>query len=76
MKKISEKLKTQRFVPKSHGVLCSLPHLFLVERDEAVEGPAQCERHGGPVEHLVRQAPLEVHRHAVGLLQSGEQQAQ
>lgn len=41
-----------------------------VEGDEAVDGPSHRQRHGGPVEHLVRQAPLQVDGHTVGFLES------
>lgn len=41
-----------------------------VESDQAVDGPPKRQRHGGPVEHLVRQASFQVDGHTVGFLES------
>ena len=40
-----------------------------VEGDQAVDGPPQCQRHGGPVKHLVRQASFQVDGHTVRFLE-------
>ena len=40
-----------------------------VEGDQAVDGPSHCQRHGGPVKHLVRQASFQVDGHTVRFLE-------
>lgn len=40
-----------------------------VEGDQAVDGPSHGQSHGGPVQHLVGKAALQVDGHAISLLE-------
>ena len=45
-----------------------------VEGDQAVDGPSHCQRHGGPVQHLVRPASFQVDRYTVRFLEREDYQ--